>query len=156
MFGLSTGTVYGKPDVKSGGARLTDKNSQRAGVGSKLLLYAGGKKFRLEVVEIVIDNNDAIQDDVIISSENGVNAVSGSYKRISNFRYSVGKAFGTKKGRATATYTVGSIISAALASIAASQKDQCSGLQCVKWYTWGLIGISAFLSFYAWYKDNAM
>jgi hypothetical protein len=29
-------------------------------------------------------------------------------------------------------------------------------LQCVKWYTWGLIGISAFLSFYAWYKDNAM
>jgi hypothetical protein len=156
MFGLSTGTVYGRSDVKSGGARLFAKNSQNAGIGSKILLLAGEKKFRLEVVQVVMDSTPGVEDDIVISSENSINQVSGSYKRISNFRYSFGKAFGTKKGRATALYTAGSIFSAALASIAASQKDQCSGLGCVKWYTWGLIGVSTFLASFSWYKDNAM
>jgi hypothetical protein len=156
MFGLSTGTVYGRPDIKSGSARLTDGNTQGAKVGARLLLQVGGKKFHLDVSEVIKCDNEAICDDVIISSENGINAASGSFKKISNARYSFGKALGTKKGRTTALYTFGSICSAALASIAASQKDQCSGFSCVKWYTWSLIGLTAFLSSIAWYKDNAM
>jgi hypothetical protein len=156
MFGLSTGTVYGRADVRSGAARLTCKNGQKAAVGSKILLHVGTKKLRLEVTECVDSDNDGTRNDIVISSENGANGISGTYKRISNFRYSTGRAFGTKKARATAAYTLGSIMSAALASIAASQKDPCSGLRCVKWYTWTLIGISAVLSFYAWYKDNAL
>lgn len=157
MLGLSSGTVYGSSGLQTGTARMTNKNTAKAVAGSKLLLHVGHRKFYLDVVDAVDCGGVPadLYNDIGISSAAGVDSATGSYRKISKIHYTLGKTLGTSKGKLTASYTLLSSLLAALATVAASQKDTCSGLHCVQWYTWCLIGTSVLLSLLAWYKDNA-
>jgi hypothetical protein len=156
MFGLSSCTVYGRKEVKSGTAILTKNNSARAKTGSKIVLVIPGKELYL-VVGNLVSGDDITKDNITVSTDDGVSgAVSGQYRIIADFPYSRNRAFGSRKAKLSALYTFMSIFSAAAASVAASQKEHCTALDCVKWYTWCLIGISAALSVLAWYKDNVV
>jgi hypothetical protein len=154
VFGLTGCTVYGRKDVKSGTAILTEKNSVGAQSGSKIILIVGDKEFHLAVWTLVVGDEDS-KDHITVSTEDGLSgAVSGVYRLIPDSDYNRAKVVGTKKARAGLVYLVLSILSAAGASIAASQKDGCSGLGCVKGYTWLLMVVSACLAATSWYKDN--
>ena len=154
MLGLFNCNVYGRKDVKTGTATVTQGNSAGATSGSKILVIVADKEIYLSVGSVIAGDEDS-RDNIVISTDEGISAaVSGLYRITSDLTYNKVRTFGTKKGRASLILTIFSIVSAVGAAVAASPKDSCSGLSCVKGYTWLLVVASAVTAIISWYKDN--
>jgi hypothetical protein len=148
-----------RPTVAEGNAVLTGKNTIEAEAGSKIAVQVGGKTLYLTVVETMNINDLANRDNVILHGP--PQSTIGRFRRISENRYRLYRAMGTKKARISLVAILLSIGIAAATSINAAQHgassaQACSGLKCVTTPTWILMSFSAAAALFGWAKDNVL
>jgi len=148
-----------RADVADGEAVVTEKNTIEAEVNSKILVQVGSKSYYLLVAKRTEITDLANRDNVILHGT--IQSETGRYRRISETRYRLSKALGSRKARASLVALFFSVALAAWASInaaqhSASSAQACSGLRCVSTGTWILIGLSAGAAIFGWFKDNVI
>jgi hypothetical protein len=148
-----------RPDVAEGEAILTESNTIDAQVDSKILVQIGSKSHYLVVTKTTQIQNLANRDNIVIHGS--IQSETGLFRQISERRYRLNKALGSRKARASLAALVLSVALAASASVNAAQHGAssapaCSGLHCVSKFTWVLIGLSAVAAIFGWFKDNVL
>lgn len=148
-----------RADVADGEATVTEKNTINAEVNSKILVQVGSKSYYLLVAKTTKITDLANRDNVILHGTS--QSETGRYRRVSERRYRLSKALGSRKARASLFALCLSVALAAGASINAAQHgassaQACSGLQCVSTPTWILMGLSAVAAIFGWFKDNVI
>jgi hypothetical protein len=145
--------------VAEGDAILTDKNTINAETGSKIMVQIGSKAYYLTVAGTTTITDLINRDNVILHG--AMQPATGRFRRISESRYRLYRAMGTKKARISLFAILLSIGIAAATSINAAQHgassaQACSGLKCVTTPTWILMGFSAAAALFGWAKDNVL
>lgn len=148
-----------RPTVAVGEAILTDQNTINAEPDSKIIVQIGGKSHYVVVVATTQINNLANRDNVILHG--AMQNATGRFRRISEARYRLNKAFGTRKAQVSFLAIIISIGAGAFGSInaaqhAASSAQACTGLKCVTTPTWFLMALSAASALVAWTRDNIL
>lgn len=148
-----------RPTVAEGEAILTDQNTINAETGSKILVQIGSKVYFLTVAGTTKINDLINRDNVIVHGT--IQTATGRFRRVSETRYRLYKAMGTKKARISLVAILLSIGIAAATSVNAAQHgassaQACTGLRCVTTPTWILMGFSAAAALFGWAKDNVL
>ncbi|MEG9438825.1 hypothetical protein JAO29_22030 [Edaphobacter sp. HDX4] len=149
-----------RPSVAEGDAILTDQNTINAETGSKIFVQVGSKTYYVAVTATTKINNLINRDNVILHGSM-VSAAPGRFRRVSETRYRLFKAMGTRKAKISLVAILLSIGLGTATSINASQHGAssakpCTGFSCVTTPTWILMGFSAAAALFGWTKDNVL
>lgn len=148
-----------RADVPEGEAVLTEKNTINAEPGSKIVVRIGSRKYLLTVARTTTINDLNNRDNVILHG--AMQSATGRFAPVSETRYRLYKAMGTRKARISLFAILLSVGLGTATSINASQhgpssSQACTGLKCVTTPTWILMGFAAASGLFGWAKDNVL
>lgn len=148
-----------RPDVADGEVVLTDKNTINAEPGSKIVVRIGSKKYFLTVAKTTTIHDLINRDNIILHGT--TQSETGRFAHVSETRYRLYKAMGTRKARISLFAILLSVGLGAATSINASQHgassaQACTGFKCVTTPTWILMAFAAGSGLFGWAKDNVL
>jgi len=151
--------VFFRADVAEGEAVLTEANTINAESGSKIVVQVRNKSYYLTVVKTTSISDLTNRDNIILHG--ATDSVTGIFRRVSERRYRLYRAMGTKKARISLfaillSVGIGAATSINAAQHGASSSLPCTGMGCVTTPTWILMGFSAASALFGWAKDNVL